>query len=77
MEPIKFTKFDGGKIVSSIGELVEVNEKFVIVGYEGNNYSFRRAPGSKSGYGIGTAKNWRLGLDERTKYVHQEILKRR
>lgn len=77
MIQIKFSKFDGGNIVSAGGDLVEVTDKYVIVKHQDVSYSFRRTPGSKSGYGIGAAKNWRLGLEERNQHVHPENLKKR
>ena len=75
---VLFSKFDGGKIASCRGTLVEVLAEFVRVRYvddEGNklNVRFRRAPGATSGWGVGPAKHWRLADVERRKYCHPDL----
>lgn len=80
-EIINFTKMDGGIIDSTTGTLVEISNDFVVVsvkvGEEEQRVKFRRAPGSKSGFGVGDAKFWRLSADERKKYVHPDLPRRR
>lgn len=72
-EKVHFTKFDGGEILGFDGSLVELTNDFVKITYDGSTYSFRRSPGSKSGWGTGCAKNWRLSLEERKKYCHPDL----
>ena len=67
-EIVNFTKFNGGKIVSAIGEFESLTDGFIKIIYEEKSYSFKRIPGPKSGWGVGVAKSWRLDLIERKKY---------
>lgn len=80
-EVVNFTKMDGGIIVTTSGTLSEVLKDFVIVsvgtGVWEQKVKFRRAPGSKSGFGMGDAKFWRLCAEERSKYVHPDLPRRR
>jgi hypothetical protein len=71
--PVEFTKFDGGTPVRAVGTLTGVSQESATVSYEGVQYEFRRAPGSKSGYGVGRAKFWRLGMEERKSLCHPDI----
>jgi hypothetical protein len=63
---VGFGKFDGGVINHSEGTLSSLTEEFAIISHEGKEYKFRRAPGPKSGYGIGPARLWRLGTEARS-----------
>lgn len=73
---IKFTKFEDGKMTPAEGELIELNDKFVVVKYEDNNYQFSRLPGPKSGFLTGKGPRWRLNIQERDKYCSLDLPKR-
>lgn len=72
-EKVSFTKFDGGRMAGAEGVLVELTKDSVVVSHEGATVSFRRAPGSKAGWGVGPAKAWRIGADERKRYCHPDV----
>jgi hypothetical protein len=74
---VGFTKFDSGKIIGAEGEILEINPEFVSVSYEGTKYLFKRLPGSKSGWGVGASKNWRLNLPERQALCHLDVPRRK
>jgi hypothetical protein len=58
---VTFSKYGGGSIVTCSGTVKSVSPQNVVLSYEGTDYSFRRAPGGKCGWGLGPAKAWRLG----------------
>ena len=75
---VSFTKFDGGNIVGSEGVLTEVTPEAIKLTVNDVVYSFRRAPGSKCGWGIGAAaKNWRLSGEARAKLCLPDLPTRR
>jgi len=76
-EKVRFTKFDGGRMVGAEGELIELTEDSVRLSYDGAVVSFRRAPGAKAGWGTGPAKAWRIGDEARRKYCHPDVPRRR
>ncbi len=80
--PIFFSKFDGGQPTACSGFLSAIQPSFVVVKYvdeDGvkHNVRFRRAPGSKAGWGIGVSKFWRLSDVERKKYCHTDVSAKR
>jgi hypothetical protein len=76
-DKITFTKFDGGRMVGAEGDLVELTHESVRVSHEGAVVAFRRAPGPKAGWGVGPAKSWRIGAEERRRFVHPDVPRRR
>ena len=74
---IGFTKFDNGKIAGAEGEIVEIQNEFVVLNHELKNFSFKRLPGPKSGWGVGASKNWRLNQPERAALCHVDIPRRK
>lgn len=64
---VTFADFGGGNPRPLEGTFVSMDTDYVTVAHEGKDYRFRRAPGPKSGWGVGPSAKWRLGLDERAK----------
>lgn len=84
VDPVEvgFCKFDGGKMVTSSGTLLELSADFVRVKHTADDGSdvtvkFRRCPGRQAGWGVGVAKFWRLNQPDREKYVHPDTPVRR
>ena len=76
-EIVRFAKFDGGNIVQAEAQFVELSDKALVVSHDGELVRFNRTPGSKSGYGIGKAKTWRLSAEDRKKYCLPDLSYRR
>lgn len=76
-ERVTFASFEGGIPRGLEGSLVSVDAEFVTVAFEEKHYRFRRQPGSKSGWGVGPASKWRLGLAERSRYCIADQPRRR
>jgi len=79
---VNFTKFNGGKTVPAVGTLTKLTDDAVYISYSGDpeepkTAKFRRAPGSKAGWGVGDAKFWRITEVERTRYCIPDIPKKR
>lgn len=62
---VEFTKFDGGTPVRAVGALSSVGPDEIVLRYADRDVRFRRAPGPRAGYGVGSAKFWRLGAEAR------------
>jgi hypothetical protein len=76
-DKVRFAKYDGGKIVGAEGELVELTGDSAMVSHEGAVVAFRRAPGAKAGWGVGPAKAWRIGAEDRRRLCHPDVPRRR
>lgn len=74
---VLFSKFNGGKIETHEGFYVKTEKDFVYVNFEEKTYAFRRAPGTKCGWGIKDARFWRLTQEYRDLLCLRDVPSRR